>query len=494
MGGAVRLRDLSFSYDAAGARLRNLNLTIRAGEVVVITGASGSGKSTITRLINGLIPQFYEGQMEGDLEIEGVARDAAFYERGRRIGNVFQDPRSQFFANEVAGEIAFGCENYGYAHDDIVRRVEDAARRIGLSDVLEERVRTLSYGMRQKVAIASARAMGPEIYVMDEPSANLDVEATHQLADIIRGLKDEGRTVVITEHRLYYLMDIADRFLHLRDGAVTGEFTSAEFRGLAPDRLLDMGLRTPNLYDCRVDFDGPAPGEGEAVRALGLVKRFDGTPVLDGVDLTIRKGESVALIGDNGVGKSTLGRILAGLVKEDRGVVRIGGRRRSARGRIGKVWYIPQDLDSWLFGDSLLDELLTGGPRTPGRRARALEILGLLDLDAIAGQHPATLSGGQKQRLALGVALIHRADLIIMDEPTSGLDGRSMRRVGDLVRRLSAQGRTILIISHDAECVLHCCGRAILIEDGRVAEDFRIDSAQKLLDRMGYRRLRRAPA
>ena len=494
MGGAVRLRGLSFSYDGGQAQLKNLDLTVRAGEVVVITGASGSGKSTITRLINGLIPQFYEGRMEGDLEIEGIAEDAAFYERGRRVGNVFQDPRSQFFANEVAGEIAFGCENYGYAHDDIVRRVEDAARRIGLSHVLEERVRTLSYGMRQKVAIASARAMGPEIYVMDEPSANLDVEATHQLADIIRGLKDEGRTVVITEHRLYYLMDIADRFLHLRDGAVTGEFTSAEFRGLAPDRLLDMGLRTPNLYDCRVDFDGPAPGEGEAVRALGLVKRFDGTPVLDGVDLTIRKGESVALIGDNGVGKSTLGRILAGLVKEDRGVVRIGGRRRSARGRIGKVWYIPQDLDSWLFGDSLLDELLTGGPRTPGRRARALEILGLLDLDAIAGQHPATLSGGQKQRLALGVALIHRADLIIMDEPTSGLDGRSMRRVGDLVRRLSAQGRTILIISHDAECVLHCCGRAIRLEDGRVADDFRIDSAQKLLDRMGYRRLRRAPA
>ena len=364
MGGAVRLRGLSFSYDGGQAQLKNLDLTVRAGEVVVITGASGSGKSTITRLINGLIPQFYEGRMEGDLEIEGIAEDAAFYERGRRVGNVFQDPRSQFFANEVAGEIAFGCENYGYAHDDIVRRVEDAARRIGLSHVLEERVRTLSYGMRQKVAIASARAMGPEIYVMDEPSANLDVEATHQLADIIRGLKDEGRTVVITEHRLYYLMDIADRFLHLRDGAVTGEFTSAEFRGLAPDRLLDMGLRTPNLYDCRVDFDGPAPGEGEAVRALGLVKRFDGTPVLDGVDLTIRKGESVALIGDNGVGKSTLGRILAGLVKEDRGVVRIGGRRRSARGRIGKVWYIPQDLDSWLFGDSLLDELLTGGPRT----------------------------------------------------------------------------------------------------------------------------------
>lgn len=494
MGGAVRLRGLSFSYDGGQAQLKNLDLTVRAGEVVVITGASGSGKSTITRLINGLIPQFYEGRMEGDLEIEGIAEDAAFYERGRRVGNVFQDPRSQFFANEVAGEIAFGCENYGYAHDDIVRRVEDAARRIGLSHVLEERVRTLSYGMRQKVAIASARAMGPEIYVMDEPSANLDVEATHQLADIIRGLKDEGRTVVITEHRLYYLMDIADRFLHLWDGAVTGEFTSAEFRGLAPDRLLDMGLRTPNLYDCRADFDGPAPGEGEAVRALGLVKRFDGTPVLDGVDLTIRKGESVALIGDNGVGKSTLGRILAGLVKEDRGVVRIGGRRRSARGRIGKVWYIPQDLDSWLFGDSLLDELLTGGPRTPERRARALEILGLLDLDAIAGQHPATLSGGQKQRLALGVALIHRADLIIMDEPTSGLDGGSMRRVGDLIRRLSAQGRTILVISHDAECVLHCCGRAIRLEDGRVADDFRIDSAQKLLDRMGYRRLRRAPA
>ena len=180
---SIHIGDVSVQYSGSEESvLHGISLDIEPGTVTLICGASGSGKSSVLRLINGLIPQFYEGQMEGDLEIEGVARDAAFYERGRRIGNVFQDPRSQFFANEVAGEIAFGCENYGYAHDDIVRRVEDAARRIGLSNVLEERVRTLSYGMRQKVAIASARAMGPEIYVMDEPSANLDVEAASMRA------------------------------------------------------------------------------------------------------------------------------------------------------------------------------------------------------------------------------------------------------------------------------------------------------------------------
>ena len=206
MGRYINIKNLSFSYGNHKEELKNINLSIHAGEVVVITGPSGSGKSTITRLVNGLVPRFYGGEIRGSLEIEGLkVSGSTFYERGRLVGNVFQDPRSQFFSNEVAGEIAFGCENYGYSHDRIVAQVERSAAEIGITSILEDKVRSLSYGMRQKVAIASAEAMEPEIYVMDEPSANLDIEATYQLSQIIGRLKEQGKTIVITEHRLYYL-------------------------------------------------------------------------------------------------------------------------------------------------------------------------------------------------------------------------------------------------------------------------------------------------
>ena len=483
------MKNLSFSYGNGKNEIKNLNMVIRAGEVVVITGPSGSGKSTITRLINGLVPRFYGGEIQGSLEIEGIADSAsAFYERGRFIGNVFQDPRSQFFSNEVAGEIAFGCENYGYSHEQIVTQVERAAAEIGITEILEDKVHTLSYGMRQKVAIASAEAMEPEIYVMDEPSANLDIEATCQLSQIIRKLKERGKTVIIAEHRLYYLMNIADRFLYLENGELAGMFTNGEFRALDSASLRRLGLRTPDLYICKPDFSFHSSGVPQVLRAENIKMRFDGVSVLDGVDFSVRRGESIAIVGSNGVGKSTVGKILSGLIKETEGVVLINGKKAGQRWRVGRVWYIPQDLDTWLFGNSLLDELLTGGDQTAQRESEAKRILEILDLDSFIEQHPATLSGGQKQRLALGVALMHHADYIIMDEPTSGLDGRNMRKVADVIRWLSNEGKTVLIISHDAECILHCCSRVIQIEDGRVADDFQIDSTERLLNQMGYQR------
>jgi energy-coupling factor transport system ATP-binding protein len=213
LGRYINIKNLSFSYGSNRDELKNINLSIRAGEVIVITGPSGSGKSTITRLVNGLVPRFYGGEIRGSLEIEGIDEsNSVYYERGRLVGNVFQDPRSQFFSNEVAGEVAFGCENYGYSHEQIVTHVKQTAAEIGITDILENKVRTLSYGMRQKVAIASAEAMEPETYVMDEPSANLDIEATYQFSRIIGKLKEQGKTIIITEHRQYYLMNIADRF------------------------------------------------------------------------------------------------------------------------------------------------------------------------------------------------------------------------------------------------------------------------------------------
>ena len=203
-----------------------MNLSIKEGEVVVLTGPSGGGKSTLTRVINGLVPYFYEGELSGEVYLLGKnLADLPSWERGRFVGNVFQDPRSQFFANEVAGEIAFGCENYGFSHDDIVKQVARTAAELQISNLLEEKVRYLSYGMRQRVAIASAKAIDPPVYVMDEPSANLDMKATVGLADLIQKLKSQGKTILIAEHRLYYLQKIADRIIYLQDGKIVSEFS-----------------------------------------------------------------------------------------------------------------------------------------------------------------------------------------------------------------------------------------------------------------------------
>ena len=176
MGKEIIIRDLTFSYGGNGNQLEHISLDIAAGEVIVMTGPSGSGKSSLTRVINGLIPYFYEGELSGEVFVDGKPlKEIPSWERGKIVGNVFQDPRSQFFANEVAGEVAFGCENYGYSHEEIRNHVHRAAADIKIQDILDHSLHSLSYGMRQKVAIASAEAIDPEIYVMDEPSANLDI-------------------------------------------------------------------------------------------------------------------------------------------------------------------------------------------------------------------------------------------------------------------------------------------------------------------------------
>ena len=243
MGKEIMIRDLTFSYGGNGNQLEHISLDIAAGEVIVMTGPSGSGKSSLTRVINGLIPYFYEGELSGEVFVDGkLLKEIPSWERGKIAGNVFQDPRSQFFANEVAGEIAFGCENYGYSHEEIQNHVHRAAANIKIQDILDHSLHSLSYGMRQKVAIASAEAIDPEIYVMDEPSANLDIASTYRFADIIHDLKKKGKTIIIAEHRLYYLMDLADRFLCVQKGKIVREFTAQQMKALTNKEIQALGF------------------------------------------------------------------------------------------------------------------------------------------------------------------------------------------------------------------------------------------------------------
>ena len=238
-------------------------------------------------------------------------------------------------------------------------------------------------------------------------------------------------------------------------------------------------LHTPRLHT------GPAPGT-PGISLHGLTLAYGRRVLLRDADAVLPQGSITALIGRNGTGKSTIGRILAGLLKEKSGEVVLFGKHCRPKDRLGKVWYIPQDLDSQLFGENLLDELTTGAEVTPERKKEAEEILGALELTPFIKQHPSTLSGGQKQRLALGVALMHKAPIIVLDEPTSGLDGTNMRNVSRMIRKLAKMGRTIIVITHDAECALACCERAIRLENGCITDDFQIRGSELLLEKIGY--------
>ena len=484
----LSIKNLSYSYKKDNLILKNISLNIGKGEVVVITGPSGCGKSTITRIINGLIPGFYGGEMKGEITLNGNSiQNLDTWERGKLIGNVFQDPRSQFFSNEVAGEIAFGCENYGYSHEEICKSVSQSVDDMKIQDIIHLNLHHLSYGMRQKVAIASAKAIMPEIYVMDEPSANLDTQSTYQLGETIKELKEKGKTIIISEHRLYYLRDIADRFVYMKNGEIEKIYSRSEMCDLGDSIVEKYGLRHTDITKVPfVPSHGPDKSQ-PILEAKNISKQFEKHNVLKDVSFRCNSGEIIGIIGENSSGKSTIGRILSGILKETEGQVLLNNKTVSSKKRLSNIWYISQDLDCQLFGEDLMDELLTGEKVSRELEQKAEDILKSLNLWDYVTQHPSTLSGGQKQRLVFAVALFKGAKVIILDEPTSGLDGKNMRSVSNVMKEIAKLGYTILLITHDVECALLCCNRILYIADGKIQQDFGLTSKNQLLELMGYK-------
>ncbi len=440
---------------------------------MILTGKSGCGKTTITRLINGLIPHFFAATLQGEIAVGGLdTKTASLRDIACKVGSVFQDPRSQFFTLHVQSELAFPSENYGIAPNVIRQQITRTVEELALTALLPKSIFALSSGEKQKIAVASVYALEPAMYVLDEPSANVDGDGSAQLRAVLRLLKAKGYTVVIAEHRLSYLQGLADRVIFLADGQLEATFSGREFFAQPDGWFRDRGLQSPAA--------GPAlPAAIEPRRpaaAVPFLQAVDisfayqrGQPVLNTVSLSAHRGEVTGLMGKNGAGKSTLLRILMGLEKTGRGTIYIAGRAAGRRERRQRSFYVMQDVDYQLFAPSVWEELLLGGPASTDRVAQAEYCLQFLELTDYRDFHPAALSGGQKQRLAVALAWMSQADLVFFDEPTSGLDGDNMASVSRLIRMLARQGRCIFVITHDAAFAVGTCDTILLMgADGRL--------------------------
>ena len=433
----------------------------------------------MTRLFNGLIPHYHEGTYTGSVYLDGKdTRDLSLFDISLKVGSVFQNPRSQFFNVDTTSELAFGPENHGIAEDLVRDRVKRVAAQLKLEPLLDRSIFSLSGGEKQKIACGSAAAIDPDIYVLDEPSSNLDAYAIADFRQLLFTLKSQGKTIIISEHRLYYLSGLFDRVLYLKDGEIEGDYTAEKFCGLSARQRDDMGLRPLDLAGLS-EVEGTPQRMNEAVWTIKNVSfAYKHEPeTLHITETSFPSGSATAIIGHNGAGKSTFARCLCGLEKHFKGTVQDQSKNYSRKERLKLCYMVMQDVNHQLFTESVLEEVLLSMPgkdsdESPENVAKAEAILTEMDLLPYKACHPMGLSGGQKQRVAIASAIASERPVILFDEPTSGLDLFHMRQVADSVKELADSGKTIVIVTHDPEFILRCCNYVIHLENGRLEESY----------------------
>ena len=467
----IRFEHFGFTYENSGLGVKDIDLTVRPGELIVLTGPSGCGKTTLTRCINSLIPDFYEGTITGCCTVCGM--DVTRQETGdfsAKVGSVFQDPRSQFFTMQVRTELPFPGENLGLPRKTLQGNLQKTVSELSLQPLLDRSIFALSSGEKQKIACASADAIHPDIFVLDEPSSNLDIATIEDLIGVIRHWQSEKKTVIVAEHRLYYLVPYADRILYMKHGSIVREFTGTEFQKLSPDELQGMGLRALDPFHLPPEA-APKPAAPKLhIKGFQFSYEKHGPLNVDIPDLTLPQGEIIGIIGNNGAGKSTFARCLCGLDKKAKGVLEMDGTPYDAKQRRHISYMVMQDVNHQLFTEDVLDELLLsmGGEDEKADTARAKEILNSLDLLDKVKLHPMSLSGGEKQRVAIGSAIASDKKILIFDEPTSGLDYRHMLEVSDNLNRLKEMGKSLFLITHDPELIYKCCTYLLFIQGSKV--------------------------
>ncbi len=482
---AVEFRGVSYAYpDAGRPALRGVDLDVTPGELLLVLGASGSGKSTMLRAVNGLVPHTSGGRFGGDVQVFGRStRTHHPRELADVVGFVAQDPESQSVVDHVERDLAFVLENLGFSAEAMRRRVEEVLDALGIAHLRDRDPATLSGGERQRCAIAAALAAGPQALVLDEPTSQLDPQgADDVLAALVRLNHDLGTTVVLAEHRLERAAPLADRAV-LVDGGTVGTpgpvgQVLATYPG-APSvtrlgRALGWDPLPLTVRDARAmaaldppgldaPLPNPVPSSGDRLlHAHGLRVSLGGRTVVRGIDLDLHAGDVIALFGRNGAGKTSLLRALAGLVDPSGGAVDTTAR----------VAYVPQNPNTMLFSPTVRRELVETQRLLGTNDAAAVDHwLDALHLTDLADQYPRSLSGGQRQRVAIAAVAVGGAPVLLLDEPTRGMDAPSRAALEHAVREHAATGGAVVLATHDVELAARIASHAIVLGDGEIVAD-----------------------
>ncbi|MDD1676605.1 MAG: energy-coupling factor ABC transporter ATP-binding protein [Methanomicrobiales archaeon] len=483
----IEVRNLGFRHPATFSKqtnptLKDVNLSIRAGEILGIAGRSGSGKSTFCYCLNGLIPHLIPGLMTGTVTIQGEdTRSRRVNDIASHVALVFQNPADQLFSSDVEGEVAFGAEQLGWDDDEIERAITLSLDAIGIADLRKRDIAGLSWGERQKVAIAAAFAVRPAVLLLDEPFSGIDhgtdVRLVGLIAEIIRAL---GTTVIIAEQRLPWLISLVQRMVVFDHGTVVYDGDP----GLLPEWYTAENTFYTTVSDRDRSQVSHRNSEVPAVSFRNVIFRYPGrdTPAISVKALDILNGEITVLHGPNGSGKSTFIRLLNGLLEPGAGDLQISGRDirgKSVAEHSRSTGVLLQHADYQLFADTIFEELAFG-PQNHGIgdeevRVRIREISSRLSIDELGMDTPPLgLSAGEKQRVAIGSILTMKTPIIALDEPTLGLDRKSKRIFGEFLKALRDAGSSVIVATHDEEFSRFIIDRAITIENGVVVSDSRI--------------------
>ncbi len=492
---ALKLDSLSFRFAASEYDvLRAVNWDALAGSVNLVVGPSGAGKTTLLHCLNGIIPHFHGGFFGGEVTVLGRnIRLTAPRDLAASVGTVFQDPESQFVTDSVEDEIVFTMENLAYDRQTMRLRLEETLDLLGIQHLRHRAISELSGGERQRVALAASLASRPELMILDEPTSQLDPLAAHDILTAVERLNlDFGMTVVIAEHRLDRVLPFAENIIHVHDT----ELISGPTQEMLPElddvpplvqfgrhkgwypvpltirharrRLLSLPLEPRSAQQVQ------APGE-RIVRLEKVGFSYGSRPALKDINIDAHAGEVIALVGRNGSGKTTLLKHVMGLLRPSEGKVLLHGEdtaRQSVQQIARSVGYVPQFPTAILHQETLRDELAftgraQGKPIDPETTARQLGIADLLD------RHPLDLSGGQRQRAALAAICAAEPEVLLLDEPTRGLPGRDKTVLATFIRRYAAEGRLVIVATHDVEFLVLCSTRVLTLAGGELIADGR---------------------
>lgn len=525
----ISLQDVTFTYEGDVVALRNLNLTARRGEFVVVLGANGAGKSTLCYLISGIVPHIYGGRRRGRVTVAGLDPwDEPLYVTAQHCGVLMQDPEVQLFMPTLRTELAFGPANLGVPRDEILRRSQAVLSLVRLEGLEEHNPRDLSGGQKQRAALAAVLTMKPEILVLDEPTSQLDPLGRWEVGEAIERLKREGElTIVMTTHETEEVLDLADQVLVLEGGETVLQGSPAEVFSQA-ERLEEAGVKTPALIwvqsklleprqpggtpsdqsqvaltvsrvaeqirqsiitgrlalhpEALPSLQPPPTDASVILEARALTVEYPGPPpvvALRDVSLQIRQGEFVGIVGQNGSGKSTLVKCFVGLLRPKQGEVLFRGKsiRRLSVGEIARrIGLVLQNPDYQLFTASCRDEIRFG-LRNVGVPADEIEhwveeALRLVGLEEEGDLFPFRLSFGDRRKLAVAATLALAPEVLIMDEPTTAQDHRGRYQLAELARQFHEEKQgTVLMITHDVDLIARYAQRLIVLHEGRVLLD-----------------------